>query len=249
MSAHAFDEAYFVGGTKSNYQDYREVEPAIDSGFMPVVRQYAERCGAGRERRAYLDVGCAMGFYVERFAALGWDAAGIDISEYAIREGERRGVQGLTVGSAEELPYPDGTFDYVTVIDVIEHVEPAGVTAMVKEVHRVLTAGGVCFAATPNFLSNQYWNVHTPGFVDKDETHINYQSVESMRTLFSDFSECLIYGHTPFVDQFHAFDVSGAFADGLLRVGIVNRLARHAAWKLLGRSTEYSSYLHAVARK
>jgi hypothetical protein len=29
----------------------------------------------------------------------------------------------------------------------------------------------------------------------------------------------------------------------------VNALARHVAWKLLGRSVEYSSYLHAVATK
>lgn len=248
MSGHAFDRAYFVGGTKSNYLDYRDVEPAIDAGFMPVVLQYAPGKEAGK-RRSYLDVGCALGFYVERMARLGWDAAGIDVSEYAVGQGRERGVRGLSVGSADELPYPDEAFDFVTAIDVVEHLEPEVVTGMVREMRRVLAEGGLCFVATPNFLSNQYWNIYTPGFHDRDSTHVNYQSVESLRALFGDFSRCQIYGHTPFVDQFHAFDTSGAFTSRLFRIGFCAKLARHMSWKLLGRSVDYSSYLHAVAVK
>jgi SAM-dependent methyltransferase len=120
---------------------------------------------------------------------------------------------------------------------------------MAAEAHRVLRPGGLAFFATPNFLTNQYWNVFTPDFVDQDVTHVNYQSVESLHELFSDFSRCHVYGDTPFVEQFHAFERSGAFTARVLRLPVVRELARHVAWKLLGRSVEYSSYLHAVAVK
>lgn len=246
---HPYDEAYFVGGTKSNYDDYRVVEPAIDAGFIPVVVPIAEVAARMTGSREYLDVGCAMGFYVERFADRGWNAHGIDVSEYAIEQGRRRGVEHLALASGDELPYPDERFDFVTAIDVIEHLEPETAQAMVSELRRVLRPGGICFVATPNFLSNQYWNVYSPEFVDADTTHVNYQSVESLRAQFSQFSRCEIYGHTPFVEQFRAFEASEICVASFLRHRFLQGTARYLAWRLLGRSVEYSSYLHAVATK
>lgn len=245
--AHPYDEAYFVGGSKSNYEDYRRLETAIDAGFMPEVLRYAEAAGRGRERRSCLDLGCAMGFYVERLGRLGWDAHGLDLSEYAVAEGRARGVANLTVGSVDALPYGDGSFDFVFSIDVVEHVEPPVAASMAAEIHRVLRPGGLCLLATPNFLTNVHWNAFTPGFEDRDETHVNYQSVESLRELLASFRSCAVYGHTPFVEQFRAWDVSRAWEARLLRTRPVRALGRLVAWRLLGRSVEYSSYLHAVA--
>jgi SAM-dependent methyltransferase len=245
--SHAFDEAYFVGGTRSNYRDYASVEPAIEIGFMPVVRRYAEAVKRTREHPVSLDVGCAYGFYVERLAAAGFDAHGVDVSEYAVERARARGVANVAVANAGVLPFPDASVDFVTCIDVIEHVPTEQSEAVAAEIHRVLRPGGIAFMATPNFLTNPYWNIYLPEFVDLDETHINYQSVESLRALLSAFSHIDVYGDTPFVDQFHAFDTSGAFTHPLLRMPPLRRIARRAAWKLLGRSVEWSSYLHAVA--
>jgi SAM-dependent methyltransferase len=245
--SHAFDESYFVGGTRSNYRDYAGVESSIDIGFMPVVRRYAEAVKRTHDRPASLDVGCAYGFYVERLAAAGFDAHGVDVSEYAVERARARGVANVGVANAGVLPFPDASFDFVTCIDVIEHVPAEQSAAVAAEIHRVLRPSGIAFMATPNFLTNPYWNVYLPEFVDLDETHVNYQSVESLRGLLSAFAHVDVYGDTPFVDQFHAFDTSGAFTNPLLRVPPLRRIVRRAAWKLLGRSVEWSSYLHAVA--
>lgn len=246
---HPYDESYYVGGARSNYDDYRRVEPAIDAGFMPEVARYAAAAGRGRGEPAALDVGCAMGFYVERLARLGWDAHGLDISEYAVAEGKRRGVRNLVVGTVDELPYEDARFDYVFSIDVVEHLESALAEEMATELHRVLRPGGLCFLATPNFLTNAHWNVFAPDFEDRDETHVSYHSAESLRRLLGEFRSCEIYGHTPFVEQFRAWDASSAWDFRLLRTRPLRRLGRHVAWRLLGRSVEFSSYLHAVARR
>jgi SAM-dependent methyltransferase len=249
MTVHPYDESYYVGGGKSNYLDYAGLEPTIEEGFMPVVLRYAAWCGARREQRVYLDVGCAMGFYVRRLGGLGWDAHGVDLSEYAVAEGRKRGIANLSVAPAQALPFPDASVDFVTAIDVIEHIEPAGARGMVAELRRVLKDGGLAFVATPNFLTNQYWNIFAEEFEDKDATHVNYQSVESLRAYFAGFTSCEIYGDTPFKEQFHAFDVSGAFGRSMLRLPLIRKVGRHVTWKLLGRSVEYSSYLHAVAVK
>jgi SAM-dependent methyltransferase len=252
--AAVFDEAYFTGGTKSNYQDYeREAEAAIDEAFMPSIRQYAARAMPAGRAGASLDVGCAMGFYVERLTADGWDAHGVDISDYAIARGTARGLTTLHVGSVDELPFPDERFDFVTAIDVIEHLDPDLARACVDEVARVLRPGGLAFFATPNYLDNAFWNVFTPGFTDPDKTHINYQSVESLRAAFARFSACHVYGHTPFIGQFRAADASDAFRGRGLDVPLVRsfaeRVGRRMAWRLLGRDPVYAAYLHAVAVK
>lgn len=250
--ARVFDEAYFTGGTKSNYQDYeREAEAAIDEAFMPSIRRYAGYARPAGRPGASLDVGCAMGFYVERLAADGWDAHGIDISDYAVARGRARGVSTLQVASVGELPFEDARFDLVTAIDVIEHLDPDLAARCVAEVHRVLRPGGLAFFATPNYLDNAFWNVFTPGFTDPDKTHINYQSVGSLRDAFADFAECHVYGHTPFIGQFRAADMSDAFTGRGFDLPLVRsyarRVGRRVAWRLLGRDPVYAAYLHAVA--
>jgi hypothetical protein len=68
----------------------------------------------GRAFPLGLDIGCAIGFYVRRLADLGWDAHGIDLSEYAVAEGRKRGIGNLDVAPAQALPFADESFDFVT---------------------------------------------------------------------------------------------------------------------------------------
>lgn len=247
--AHQFDRSYFVGGSKSNYADYGDLEHAIEAGFIPSVLRYAKRARPAGRTASYVDVGCAFGFYVRRLSSTGWAAAGVDISEYAVLRGGQMGISNLAVASATELPFPDASCDYLTAIDVIEHLPPDDAARAVAETKRVLRVGGVAFFATPNVLDNRHWNIRTPDFDDPDTTHINYQSVDSLRALFAGFSRCVVYGHTPFLDQFRAFDAWKVFATRPFDVWPARGVARRLAWKLLGRRIPYASYLHAVVVK
>jgi ubiquinone/menaquinone biosynthesis C-methylase UbiE len=248
-----FDRDYFIGGERSHYPDYREIEGAIEEAFMPTVRKYAKYAGAGKVNRSYLDIGCAMGFMVQRVAALDWDAHGIDVSEWAIEQGRERGHTNIQVASATDLPFADESFDFVTAIDVIEHLPADLSPTMVAETHRVLRPGGLAFYATPNPLTNALWNKFTPDYFDEDETHINYQSVDSLKEHFEAYSECYVYGHTPWSGQFRAAEQSGAFDGRGFNTPIIGklmrRLGRKVAWSLLGNDVQFSSYLHAVAIK
>jgi SAM-dependent methyltransferase len=52
------------------------------------------------------------------------------------------------LGNAEEIPYPAGMFDLVFADNVLEHLENP--LRVFKEVHRVLSPGGVFLLKTPN---------------------------------------------------------------------------------------------------
>lgn len=53
--------------------------------------------------------------------------------------------------NTQRLPYADASFDFVTCTEVIEHVE--NFREMLREVNRVLRAGGTLVVSTPNVLN------------------------------------------------------------------------------------------------
>jgi SAM-dependent methyltransferase len=56
----------------------------------------------------------------------------------------------LVVRRAEKLPFADGSFDVVTALDVIEHLDDD--LGSLKEIHRVLRPGGRVLLFVPAFM-------------------------------------------------------------------------------------------------
>jgi len=73
------------------------------------------------EDRTILDVGCGLGMYVRAFLRFSQDVHGVDLDEAKVAEASRD-LDNIRTASAEDLPYPDGTFDVVLSHEVIEHV-------------------------------------------------------------------------------------------------------------------------------
>jgi SAM-dependent methyltransferase len=116
--------------------------------------------------RRLLDVGCSNGGYLALMRELGWDTAGI---EPDARAAERAQDQGLRVrrGVMTDLsPETDGTFDYITLGHVLEHVHDP--IQALSAVRGVLTPGGALWVATPNLRSlnhrgfGRYWRALDP---------------------------------------------------------------------------------------
>ena len=101
--------------------------------------------GAVKGGRA-LEVGCGRGSMGAFFADAGFDTHLLDTSTQALAIARRNfAVDGLAcrvvVGDALQLPYPDGEFDVVVSIGLLEHF--ADVATPVGEQIRVLRPGGV----------------------------------------------------------------------------------------------------------
>jgi SAM-dependent methyltransferase len=104
----------------------------------------------GRPGRV-LDVGCGRGLLLRAFQRRGWEVLGTELGEAAAAY--PRDVLGLPVrvGRLDELRFPDGHFDAVTLWHVLEHTsDPA---ATLSEVARILKPGGWCMVGVPNFDS------------------------------------------------------------------------------------------------
>lgn len=134
------------------------LDEQYDSGYFDLYRKrhaFRLKRGDARLRRIelmrqpgrLLDIGCSLGYFVEAANARGWEASGVEISPYAAKEARALGLDVQT-GILEDVGYSDGSFDCVTMWDVLEHVPDP--TKHMLEVQRVLADGGLVVIGTPN---------------------------------------------------------------------------------------------------
>lgn len=96
-----------------------------------------------------LDIGCGTGANLEMLGQFG-AAEGVDVSPEALAFCRQRGLQNVRQGLAEHLPFADGSFDLVTGLDVVEHLDDD--VAGLKEMRRVLRPGGYALLFVPAFM-------------------------------------------------------------------------------------------------
>ena len=142
------------GGT--DYDGYFGREPIDPDGQEYWNEQHARmyddftrRFLAGRQGRL-LDVGCGLGYFVKRVADVpGWEAYGYEISPEAVAFArETLGLPNVVCGKVETSSLARGSFDVITLWDVIEHIpEP---DPLLSYLCTLLTDDGTLCLHTPN---------------------------------------------------------------------------------------------------
>jgi 2-polyprenyl-3-methyl-5-hydroxy-6-metoxy-1,4-benzoquinol methylase len=120
--------------------------------FVLLVRRLARRGVLTRFDTA-LDVGCGVGVYAAVLRELGFrSVAGVDVDEPSIAVArERFGDHArFELRRAEDLD-PGETFDLVLCTEVLEHTRDPD--AVVRNVARAVTPGGIAVLSAPNALS------------------------------------------------------------------------------------------------
>ncbi|HET9304462.1 MAG TPA: class I SAM-dependent methyltransferase [Candidatus Sulfotelmatobacter sp.] len=92
-----------------------------------------------------LEIGCGCGSEAERFVRAGARYTAVDLTNAALTITRRRfhlaNLEGKFVqGDAENLPFPDGSFDFVYSHGVLHHTPDT--PRAIRDVHRVLSPGG-----------------------------------------------------------------------------------------------------------
>jgi len=100
-----------------------------------------------------IDIGCGGGYLSEEFAKLGMKVTGVDPSKESLKVAEKHaGGNNLNIayvhGYGENLPFASHSFSIAVCCDVLEHVND--VNAVVCEISRILTPGGIVFFDTIN---------------------------------------------------------------------------------------------------
>lgn len=143
------NEWYFTGryqrGNEKVTSDYLKDKPNI----MRFIRRRYTTISKYKRRGRVLDVGAAMGFYLEHFRKHGWQVAGVEYNPFAARYAiEQLGITDMFIGDADAARYRPGSFDAVLLMLILEHfVEPL---KTLKRIHRWLRPGGLLSIKTPH---------------------------------------------------------------------------------------------------
>jgi SAM-dependent methyltransferase len=128
------------------------------AGKYRIIADVVRRCfrasgasGAGR----ILDLGCGPGNLLDYLAPHG-ETFGSDFSLDALRFCAGRGVRRLFRADFHSLPLRDQSFDLVTCIDVLEHLEDD--RRAIGELVRILRPGGLLVVSVPAFMF--LWGEH-----------------------------------------------------------------------------------------
>ena len=98
------------------------------------------------QRGRLFEVGAYTGLFLELARRSGWEVHGLELSRWGRKVAkERRGLDLLT--SLDELTrFPQGYFEAVVMLDVIEHLSDPG--DMIDSISRVLKKGGILVLST-----------------------------------------------------------------------------------------------------
>lgn len=157
-----YGSSYFLSEYQEQYgRSYRQDRPVIRSLAENRIHRI-ERLT--RRRGKLLDVGCALGFFVELAVERGWNAQGVELSEYAASWArERLGLQVRT-GSFLDVDFDGARFDAITLFYVAEHFPR--VEKVLERVHALLFEGGVLVLALPN-RGGISFRLNRPEYLDR----------------------------------------------------------------------------------
>lgn len=139
-----YEKDYFAGAEKGhgyvNYDADKEPMRPTFNTYLDLVERYQIQKGL------LLDIGAATGFFADIARSRGWQAEGIEISDFAAEEGRKKGLTIMT-GTLQTVR-PAKMYRAITMWDVLEHMTDP--EKEIAEAYRILEKGGTIAFSTPD---------------------------------------------------------------------------------------------------
>lgn len=147
-SAELYQADYFTGAISGfGYVDYEEdkkVTAETLNSYLEKIESYLPRKGK------LLDVGTAVGGFLQLAKAKGWQTKGVELSQYAAQKARAGGLDVIT-GTVRDLVLEPERIDVVTYLDVFEHISDP--ISELNSARKLLREGGLLIINTPNSSS------------------------------------------------------------------------------------------------
>jgi SAM-dependent methyltransferase len=108
-----------------------------------------------------LDAGCGEGYGTAILASAASSVVGVDLDRTIVRHAATTYARPrFEAADLQALPYPDGSFEAIVSLQVIEHLPSP--RDFLAEIARVLAPGGLAIVATPNRLTFSPEGIRNP---------------------------------------------------------------------------------------
>ncbi|MCW7498365.1 class I SAM-dependent methyltransferase [Leptospira levettii] len=148
-----YTKEYYQGRADYSYIDEREQKPFFRFVWKARIQNIKRFCSTGH----FLDIGSSFGGFLEVAREEGYSVQGVEISAYAASYANEIQIPTFN-GNLYEANFPNQSFDVITMIEVIEHIENP--LSFFQELNRILKPGGLLLLQTANF---EGWQAKTEG--------------------------------------------------------------------------------------
>jgi len=141
------------------FWDWMSNEPAYDDQYFSKVLggaivDFAVRRGNLPRTGAVLDFGCGPGNLLEKLLESGIACSGAEFSQGSIQKAFSRlsskpGFGGIIQINDFPIPKDAGSFDFIFLIETVEHIKPEAFDETTREIHRLLKPRGRVMITTP----------------------------------------------------------------------------------------------------
>lgn len=141
-----------------SYIDDRKNISRMAKERLDIIERYTKR-GSGRggsvhlqghsvQSKMLLDVGCALGFFLDVARERGWEPTGVDVSGFAADWAQKHLGMSVINSSFLDTFFEPESFDVITFFFVVEHFKD--VEKVIERAYTVLIRGGLIAFALPN---------------------------------------------------------------------------------------------------
>ncbi len=178
-----YGEGYYRS-TESHVVGYEDYEADEANVLETARRRLRHISGYKPAPGSLLDVGCALGFFMDAATQQGWHTVGIELSEYAAHNARARVGSEVHWGELSAASLAPSSFDVITLWDVVEHMSDP--VAQLRECRRVIKADGLLALTTPDIgsLMAKLTGARWMGFKLADE-HLYYFSRDTAGRLLT----------------------------------------------------------------
>ncbi len=195
----------------SDYGDYLIEEQSWETHLAKAKKNHSVKLRAlsSENKKTLLDFGAGEGFFVKAARDMGFEAVGYDPSD------KLRTFASQTLGATlfSDLQMIDGTFDVISMFDVIEHIPAYAQREVMSSLVKKLNTGGVLIGNTPNFESANTWIRKESDPAIWPPSHCSYFSPYSLNAYLESLELVKVSLYTQGVRSFRANKDSLSFLE------------------------------------
>ncbi len=145
--ARLYTDDYYTKPIDPGGPSYMENRAGLERFFDGRLRRIERHVRPGR----LLEVGAGLGYFLNAARRRGWNAVGLEVSEFAASYALREFGLDIRRQTLTGAALPAGAFDVVVMRDLLEHTRDPRATLL--GARRVLRSGGALALSMPNFAS------------------------------------------------------------------------------------------------
>lgn len=183
--------------TSQDFERYAQIKPMRGHFGQTWIDAFSQeiRPSLGPSS-AMLDFGFGDGRFYEFYLQYFLPSAihGVEASRIRAQTAQSRGwMNARHLPLHEKLPFSDASFDFVNMVEVIEHVPKGEIAFYLAEIRRVLRPRGRLLLTTPNYPIKRIYDfmdafsLRQFGRLRDDPTHVSRYTPQSLRAVLAPY--------------------------------------------------------------